>query len=271
MFKTVSTNGVVFLRSDIIPAPHAFSTRLGGKSTLPSTASMNFGSSIDDEWVNENINIFTQNAELPSKTVRTKQIHSADIAQLYNQKDFSRIDDSGFLNQSCDGFISSLPSLSLCIRTADCLPIIMSNRDGSTVGALHAGWRGSVSGIAKEAVSIFISRGIDKNDIFVALGPCISACCFVVGEDFINNFLKSSVAHFYNEVIIKRNGNFFCDLKKLNYLILRECGIPHHNIDICDECTHHNPHLFYSHRLTGFERGTMGNLVCASKKSIFRC
>ena len=266
MFKEITKNGVVYLVSDIINAPHAFSTRLGGKSIDSATASMNFGSSLEDEHVSENIRIFTDTTGLGEKVVRAHQIHSTEIITLFDESSFENIGNDGFYSISCDGFMTDMKGISLCVRTADCLPIIMSNSEGSLVAALHAGWRGSVSGIARKAFIKFQEHGVEPEDIFAALGPCISRCCFEVGADFEEAFLKSPSAHFFNEVIEKRNGRHYCDLKRLNYLILKECGIPHENIDVSDYCTHHNPELFFSHRRTGVNRGTMG-AVCSVRRN----
>ncbi len=262
MFKEITKNGVVYLVSDIIKAPHAFSTRIGGVSIDSATSSMNFGSSVKDEFVWENIGLFTRAAGLDKKVIRAHQIHSSEIVTLFNQSDAENIDDEGFHKISCDGFMTDVKGISLCVRTADCLPIVMSNSEGDLVAVLHAGWRGSVAGIAGKAVMRFEERGVKPEDIFAALGPCISLCCFEVGADFEEAFLKSPSAHFANEVIEKRNGRRYCDLKKLNYLILRECGVPHENIDVSEYCTHHNPEMFFSHRRTGVNRGTMG-AVCS--------
>lgn len=265
MFKEAIKNGVVYLVSDIIKAPHAFSTRIGGRSVDDATATMNFGSSVNDEFVEGNIRIFTEAAGLESKTVRAKQIHSTEIAMLFDKSSLEGIGDDGFYKVSCDGFMTNMKGISICVRTADCLPVVMSNGDGSLVAVLHAGWRGSVSGIVRKAFMQFIERGIESDEIFVALGPCISMCCFEVGADFEEAFLKSPSAHFANDVIEKRNDRRYCDLKKLNYLILRECGVPHKNIDVCEYCTYHNPELFFSHRRTGVNRGTMGT-VCSVRR-----
>ena len=265
MFKLINTDGVYRLVSDIIPAPHAFSTRIGGASTLPQTAEMNFGSSIDDPCVDKNIDIFTSKASLPQKTVRVKQIHSNKIAVFTSKDDISRIDEKGFFKGEGDGFFTTQEDISLCVRTADCLPIILSSKDGRAVAALHAGWRGSVMRIAEKAVDIFKDHGIPPCDIYAALGPCIDLCCFEVGDDFVENFSLTPSAHLKDMVIKQKGVKYFCDLKKLNSLILEEAGLLKDNIDICDRCTHHDPHLFFSHRLTSFERGTMGNLVAVKK------
>lgn len=265
MFKSITKNGVRYLVSDIIPAPHGFSTKNGGKSKDPATASMNFGSSVEDEWVGENIKIFTKAAALPSLTVRARQIHSNKIACFFTEKDLDNIDGDGFLSQGCDGFITDMKGLSLCVRTADCLPIIMSDRKGELVASLHAGWRGSVAGIAGCAVDVFLEKGIKKEDIFAALGPCISVCCFEVGADFIESFKSSPCAHLADLVIENRENRYYCDLKKLNYLILTERGIPKENIDVCPDCTHHQPSDYFSHRRTSFNRGTMGSLVAVKE------
>ncbi len=261
MFHRIEKDGVVFYRSDILTAPHGFSTIIGGASTLPETQSMNFGSGVSDPMVSTNIDIFTRAASLPPKTVRVKQIHSTEIYSFTKETDLDNITPDGFYVKEGDGFFSYLGNLTLTVRTADCLPILLSSKDGKTVAALHAGWRGSVNGIASEAVKKFISAGVKPEDVQAALGPCISECCFKVGEDFLVQFKESISGKYADEVISKRNGNYYCDLKKLNRLILESAGVLAENIDICPLCTHHTEGIFFSHRKTGFARGTMGSCI----------
>jgi copper oxidase (laccase) domain-containing protein len=119
MFKEIDKNGVLYLVSDKLKAPHGFSTRIGGRSTNPDTASMNFGSSAEDTFVGENIKIFTDSAGLCNKTVRARQIHSAEIVRFFDKREFENIDGEGFYNTGCDGFITDLSGVYINYITCD--------------------------------------------------------------------------------------------------------------------------------------------------------
>ena len=131
-------NGVKFLRSDKIKCPHGFSTRIGGVSTAPPTKELNlqFGRGDDKKTVLENLSRFAEAVGvLPESIVSAHQIHSNIV---------KRITSSSSPKLECDGFVSSDTGVSLAVKTADCVPILLSGEDGHgnvvAVSAVHAGW-----------------------------------------------------------------------------------------------------------------------------------
>jgi len=88
-----------------------------------------------------------------------------------------------------DALITNRPGITLSIRTADCLPILMADRKNRAVAAVHAGWRGVASGIAPKTVQAMSDRfGTRPEDLLVAIGPGIGACCFEVGPEVAVQF-----------------------------------------------------------------------------------
>ncbi len=239
---------------------HGFSTRLGGKSALSHTASMNTGffRGDDDALVNENINILCRLAGVSENVVCTPQIHS-DIVRYVTEENIGEgsIHDVPF---ACDGFVTDKSGVSLLVRVADCTPILMCGQktDGSPViAAVHAGWKGTVADISVRAIEKM--RELGASDIKAAIGACIHSCCFQVGEDFIESVKNAKGADFASRHIEKRDGSYYADLPKMNEDILRGAGIS--NIDVISECTRCKHYLYHSHRATGGVRGTMGAII----------
>ena len=246
--------GVPFYVSTLLPCSHAFSTRAGGVSTLPHLKSMNIGENRGDEPSNpeKNMRLLTNAAGLPERVISAKQIHSANL--LY-------IGDLPTEKPELDGFCTDRDDVTLCVKIADCLPILLCDTKSGNVAALHAGWRGSAAGIARRGVEALCSLGASPENILCAIGPGIGSCCFEVKEDFIEAFTAAAGEKNASPYILRRDGRYFADLKGFNRAALRAAGVPDDNIDVCPLCTCCNPDLFFSHRFTQGKRGTMGAMI----------
>jgi len=88
-----------------------------------------------------------------------------------------------------DALITNRPGITLSIRTADCLPVLMADRRTRAVAAVHAGWRGVSLGIVPKTVQAMTDRfGTRPEDLIVAIGPAIGGCCFEVGPEVAVQF-----------------------------------------------------------------------------------
>lgn len=233
--------------------PHGFSTRVGGISKLPHTMAMNvgFGRGDDDDTVMENINLLCKMSGIENtNTAFSPQIHSRIIRKIENNSFVSPL-------EAGDGFITNVSGVSLLVRMADCTPVLFYGK--GVVCAVHAGWRGTVSGICEEAVVKFAEYGVEPKEINVAIGHCIHSCCFQVKEDFIDAVTKERGTEFASRHIKKGEDGFFADIVSMNEELLRASGVV--NIDVSPHCTCCNPNLFHSHRKTKGVRGTMGAVI----------
>src|SRR6185369_3424076 len=88
-----------------------------------------------------------------------------------------------------DAVVTVVPETAVGVYTADCVPILFSDGDGR-VAAAHAGWRGTVKGVASATVEALVSVGAERERIRAALGPSICAHCFEVGEEVAAEFEK---------------------------------------------------------------------------------
>ena len=260
----------MFIRSTILRSPHAFATRRGGVSELEHTQSLNlaFGRGDSDETVIENLEIFAKKVGFdPKSVISLPQIHSDVIYKV----DESHRGQGYFVREGIgggDGYITDRRGVVLGIKTADCVPILFeAEKDGKiiAVGAVHAGWRGSVAKIAPKCVSMLCeSYGVAPRDVRVCIGPCIHKCCYEVGEDLLSAATTALGNEISSRFITPKegmDGKYLCDLVGLNRYLLTESGVLPESIDVIDRCTCCEPEIFFSHRYSGGLRGTMLNVI----------
>ena len=260
----------MFVRSKILRSKHAFATRNGGVSTLEHTRSLNlaFGRGDERETVLENLKIFADEVGFaPEQVISLPQIHSDMIYKVGEEncgEGYFKTEDI----REGDGYITGKKGVVLGIKTADCVPILFeAEKDGKivAVGAVHAGWRGTVAKIApKCARALCDEYGVAPQYIKVAIGPCIHKCCYEVGSDFLQSVTDALGGEIAEKFISRDGERFFCDLVELNRYLLLDCGVLPENIDVINECTCCNPDKYFSHRYSNGHRGTMLNVIYLS-------
>lgn len=258
-----------FYRSTALPVPHGFSTRLGGVSGADPAAahlrSLNFGENRGDtpENVRENFARFTSAAGLPYPAVAvSRQEHGTRIISVTAA---GKEDLPYPVPPAADGFFTAEKGVTLCVKVADCIPILLCSLDETrpAVAALHAGWRGSVAAIAREGVRCFKAHGVPPEKLAAAIGPGIGACCYEVGEDFLAVFCREVPDP--GRFLSRRDGKAYADLKALNRQILLDCGVPEGQIDVCAECTCCHSDRFFSHRASKGMRGSMAAMIAVGE------
>ncbi len=258
-FTENNKNGVVYMTSYEIFAKHGFTTRFGGVSD-GIYASLNLGFSCGDDIkkVSENYRIFAENLEIaPAEFAFSKQVHRDDI-RVCTMADRQGVPYT--VDYEADGLITDVKNLPLVIFTADCTPIVLHDPVRGVIGAVHAGWRGTVLDIAGKAVrkmqAVF---GCESKNIHAAIGPCISKCCFETGAevfDAVKSLLGEHAEAFAEK---KTDGKYMIDLKGINAYLLKKAGVV--SIDISDECTKCQCDKYWSHRATNGKRGTQCSFI----------
>ena len=262
---TTAPNGVCYVRSDRITLPHGFSTRIGGVSALPHTASLNlaFGRGDHDATVLANLARFTEAVGVPNEVISLPQIHSAEV-RIVGEIDcglgYQRAADG-----SCDGYVTAAHGVAIGVKTADCVPILLADEAAGIIGALHAGWRGTVAGIARAGVEKMIALGADPARIVAAIGPAICPHCYEVGEDFAAAVAASLCTDLCLPHLVHRDGRLFADLPAMNFAILTNAGLRPDNIDRSGLCTCCDTTRFYSHRASHGLRGTLLSVIALPK------
>lgn len=171
-----------------------------------------------------------------------------------------------------DGVITDQPDVLLTTVHADCLPVWFYDEEHRAVGLVHAGWRGTLAGIAPKAVKLMQREyGSDPEKMKVHIGPGISHCCFETGPEVIEAFREAwGFADRYAESAEQRlakgqpanPGKYYIDIKGINTEELLQAGLLEENITVSGHCTCCEPETFASYRREGGTYMRMGAGIC---------
>lgn len=231
------------------PAPanvRALTTlRSGGYSRGP-YASFNLAAHTDDdpEAVNRNRQLLRECFNLPGDPVWLQQVHGSRIITA----------EAGAAGTEADGSWTRVAGAVCAVMTADCLPVLICDRQGSRVAAAHAGWRGLHAGVITQAVTVLEA---DPAALMVWLGPAIGPRAFEVGAEVRQAFVdKSSLNR--QAFVPGREQHWMCDLYRLARIELSMLGIS--AVFGGTECTYSDQRRFYSYRRDG-ATGRMASLI----------
>ena len=263
MINSIHVGKLEYLVAESISAPHCFTTRLGGVSK-GYLSSLNLGANRGDSMENvaENYRVLARAIGFDiQNTVLTHQVHT-DTVRMVTKADHRGLDHHAY--PACDALITNDPGTALVIFTADCTPILMHDPVTGAVGAAHAGWRGTAASIAgKTAEAMVAAFGCDPENIRAAIGPNIAQCCFQTDAD-VPEALLAQYGKAAAEFIQPSGEKYYVNLKEINALSLRRTGVT--RIDISTECTACQCHRFWSHRITGGQRGSQGAIIVCKER-----
>jgi YfiH family protein len=258
-----AANGVVYYASPILERaeiPHAFSTRLGGISPAPFD-SLNLGNPsgceiVDDyQRIWENYRLLAAAAGCPGRELlRVHQVHGPKVLLAQPGEHFD-------VSAKADAIIASDPSRIASVRVADCVPVLLATRDGRTVAAIHAGWRGVIAGVVTAAVGEIRQAGAQSAEILAAIGPCIGVDAFEVGPEVLAEFAR--VFGPTAPLRMAPGGKGFVDLRAAIQRQLAEAGVAPDSIDSTDLCTWKRRDEFFSHRRDNGVTGRMAAIISA--------
>jgi YfiH family protein len=154
---------------------------------------------------------------------------------------------------TADAAGAEAPGDRIGIQTADCLPILFADPMRRLVAAAHAGWRGTALQIGVTAIDWLVARGSRVEDLRVALGPCIGACCYEVGDELRAQFAAEDQPFF----VVAGGPQPHLDVRGINERQLLARGVRQANIAHVAECTRCHPELYHSYRRDGATGGRM--------------
>ena len=158
------------------------------------------------------------------------------------------------LQEQADGLVSSDPRNAVAVRIADCVPVLLHERAGNVVAALHAGWRGVVSGVVQVGVAHLARSVRSSAGLVAAIGPSIGPCCFEVGEEVASALLDAVP----DESIVDRSRpKPHVDLRRAVRLQLRALGLADDAIEDVPGCTRCDAEQFFSFRRDGARSGRL--------------
>ena len=246
LYHTIST----FEKTGLVKA--VTSIRHGGVSQPPYHW-LNLADSVEDHpaAVTANRRIFFNQIGLDVQDfVFCRQIHS-DCVRLVDRI----ITPSVLPLAEADAMITTQPSLALGVFTADCVPIFILDIVTPAIGIGHAGWRGTLAGIAAKVIEAMQRHfGTHPSDCLAYLGPSIQKCCYTVSPALADRFEDA----FGSEVRYSKRA---LSLQMANVLQLRQMGLLPGAISVTQFCTACRTDLFYSHRAEGGKTGRALSLI----------
>ncbi len=176
------------------------------------------------------------------RPIRLQQVHGSLVHRV-------AMADDGTVRIG-DGMVTAAPGIALAIFTADCVPVLMVEPDSGVLGALHAGWRGTLAGIVQEGVNAMAMLGARVDRIRAALGPAIGSCCFEVDAALAARFIAKipTAAAFCHA---GRSGKKHLDLRAIVRSQLQLAGADAGEIVETGPCTRCNSERFFSRRAAG--------------------
>lgn len=226
----------------------AMTLRSGGVGAAPYD-SLNVGTHVGDDpaAVAENRSRIRAALQLPSEPAWLEQVHGTSVADLDGActPSVATVDGTPTSLLRADAAVTRQPGRVCAIQVADCMPVLLAARDGSAVGAAHAGWRGLAGGVLESTIA---ALGTHARDLVAWLGPSISAAHFEVGDEVRAAFVASD-AQAASAFTRNERGRWQCDLYALARLRLAAAGVQH--IYGGGWCTYTDRERFFSYRRDG--------------------
>ena len=215
----------------------------------------------------------------PHSIVRLRQVHGTGVVTLSRRQVFPPGDPDWNV---ADIAVSDDPSVALCVKVADCVPILLADARTGAVAAVHAGWRGTAAGAVRLAVeALGVQFGSAPEDVVAAIGPSIGPCCYRVGQDvraafgaaetwkgMLDAWFSPSPApepiHGVPGTDPTASGNgpaVFLDTWTANADQLRDAGVPASQIHVSRACTSCHRETFHSYRVEGERAGRMVGVI----------
>lgn len=242
---------------------HFVTTRLGGCGVN------NYASFNCTHYTGDNIEHVKRNQQIlidslphkPSRLIIPHQVHGTEIGVFNSAGQFT--DDA---LEGLDALITNQPGYCLCVSTADCVPVLLYDYKENVVGAIHAGWRGTVERIVLKTLRhMKETYNSQAANIMACIGPSISLESFEVGnevhETFHNKGFNMNKIARINEI----TGKYHIDLWEANRVQLLEFGIPLTHIECAAVCTYKDYETFFSARRLGIHSGRILSGIMINK------
>lgn len=281
VFTRNENNGLIYYTSDLLTKNgfvHGFFTRHGGVSK-GAFDSLNISLARKDKDGNTDSadNVFENYSRALSvlgtsvhRAVGTTQIHQNTVLRVSNINAGQGINPLLPALSGCDGLISDQSSDSIdavIVKTADCVPILLADKNTGNVSAVHAGWRGTVADIVTKACE---KMNTNPENLICAIGPSIGVCCYEVGQEVkeavstlfsLKGMDDKTDSVFVNGCVCSMKSTLHANLPLINKALLINFGVPEENIDLSGICTCCQGDDFFSHRQSGGYSGTFPSVI----------
>lgn len=224
---------------------HGFLGREGGSSRGP-YASLNLSYWVGDQLRSVDANWQRARRLMPLgvRFAQLKQVHGKAIHAVGPRAD-------AYPRPEGDGLVTAMTGIVLCIFTADCVPVLLADTQTGVVGALHAGWRGTLAGIAGAGVRAMVRQGARTSAIRALLGPSIGPCCYEVDDDLARRFERRFERGHTHVHPSDRPGKAYLDLRGIIADQLAIAGLERAGIQKIGPCTKCESERYFSRRAAG--------------------
>jgi YfiH family protein len=212
--------------------------------------------------------------------------HLARMRQVHGSASVVATADVANRLPAADIIVSAEPSMAIAVQAADCVPLLLADRRSGAVAAAHAGWRGLAADVPRIAVEALRQHyGTKPEDLVVAAGPSIGACCYQVGPDVYDAFARTgagsgAMARWFRKTPATLPGNppfagapaaasadrWFFDGWGAVRDLLTAAGVGSASVHQCGLCTASHPAVFCSYRRDGAPAGRMAGVIRASAR-----
>ena len=248
-------NGIRYYQFETLQTRHALFTRHGGVSPDP-WGSLNVGGTVGDDLARVGQNrtrSFQAVGCAPESIFDVWQVHSADVV-------CARAPRPG--NESirqADIILTDQPSVTLFMRFADCVPILVHDPSNGVVGIAHAGWMGTLRDVATSTVQAMKKNyGSKPADIIAGIGPSIGPDHYEIGADVILQVMQKHGDE--SDLLLKsHHGKIHFNLWEANRLALERAGVG--KIEVSEICTACHTQDWFSHRAEKGRTGRFGALI----------
>jgi YfiH family protein len=248
-------NGLRYFQFNTLHINHAVFTRHGGISPAPWN-SLNVGGTVGDEVerVRHNRSLSFQALHCKTESMFDAwQVHGADVAFA----DAPR--PTADPVQQADILLTDKPDVTLFMRFADCVPILVHDPVQNVVGLSHAGWMGSLKDVAGQTVRAMRERyNSDPQDIVACIGPSIGVDHYEVGEEVVEK-ARAVFGREAEQVLEPHGARLHLDLWKANQILLQRAGVT--QIETAGICTACHLEDWFSHRAEKGKTGRFGVLI----------
>lgn len=181
-----------------------------------------------------------------------KQVHGTDALVLDRP-----LSESDQFPGGWDALVTDQPGVTVAVRTADCVPVLVHDARRHVVAAIHAGWRGAVAGIVPKTLMLMASKfGSMRSDLRISIGPSAGPCCYEVDEPVLDQ-LRVGLSDWQSVVHDYQGRKARLDLKALIRRQVEAEGVSASSVSSVNLCTICHDELFYSYRRDGLVKGTM--------------
>ena len=198
--------------------------------------------------------------ERPRVIVIPRQTHTTNVQVI---KDVPTLEEL----QDVDAVVTQLKDFCLCVSTADCVPVLLYDKEEQVIAAVHAGWRGTVGRIVEKTLEVMrLQYGTEGKDIVACIGPSISLESFEVGDEVYAAFEEAGLDM---SRIARRYEKWHLDLWEANRMQLLAHGVLPEHIEVAGICTFQHHEDFFSARRLGIKSGRIlsGIQICRSERS----